>query len=35
MNKLRTLPMLREVSGIALAERTVTFVSEFDDAAYL
>jgi len=28
MNKLRTLPMQREVCGITLAERTVTFVSE-------
>jgi hypothetical protein len=28
MNKLRALPVQREVSGTALAERTVTFVSE-------
>jgi hypothetical protein len=27
-NKLRTLPTQREVCGITLAERTVTFVSE-------
>jgi hypothetical protein len=28
MNKLRAFPVQREVSGITLAERTVTFVSE-------